>query len=70
MRPAGRVRVLMRPHEHEWIDITTFGQAFERRMCVMCNEEHRRFMPALAMADGLLADADWEMAQEGVGQSL
>jgi hypothetical protein len=57
-------------HEHRWIDATHLGQPYELRLCVTCNREERRYMPALVLADGSLVDADWELSREGVGQSL
>jgi hypothetical protein len=56
-------------HRHRWIDITWLGRLQERRLCMTCNEEQTRFMPALVSADGELIDAEWETVRQGVGQS-
>jgi hypothetical protein len=55
------------PHEHQWIDISWLGRDYASRLCVNCNQEERRFLPALALADSSLADAEWEMVRQGGG---
>lgn len=29
-------------HEHQWIDVTTISDSYERRMCAVCNREEVR----------------------------
>jgi hypothetical protein len=55
-------------HEHRWIDVSHLGENYERRLCMTCNQEERRHMPAQALADGSLADAEWETIRQGAGQ--
>lgn len=57
-------------HEHRWIDITHLGSDYELRLCMTCNRQERRYMPALSDASGRIYDAQWELVREGEGRSL